>query len=150
MGERSLLATTAAMCAQAVYAQGRYGDAWSWCRASERSTEPGDVTSDIIRRSVDAKLLARRGRGEEAEAEMHAVLALVERTDAPNDAADALSELAEVLDLAGRSAQAREASARSRCTLAGTVSARRAEAALRSRQPDDTEVQCAPSSTLRP
>ena len=31
-GERSLLATTAAMCAQAVYAQGRYGDAWEWCR----------------------------------------------------------------------------------------------------------------------
>ena len=30
---------------------------------------------------------------------MHAVLALAERTDAPNDAADALSELAEVLEL---------------------------------------------------
>ena len=84
---------------------------------------------------------------------MHAVLALVERTDAPNDAADALSELAEVLELAGRSAQAREASALALALYArkgNVVSARRAEAALRSRQPDDTQVQCAPSSTLRP
>ncbi len=45
MGERSLLATTAALLALAAFAQGRDEDAEEYCRVSERTTAADDLTA---------------------------------------------------------------------------------------------------------
>ena len=62
MGEKALLATTAAMLAEAVYAQGRYEEAETFCAVSQATADPEDLVTQMIWRGVRAKLLARRGR----------------------------------------------------------------------------------------
>ena len=99
MGERSLLATTAAMLAQALYEQGRYEDAEALCRLSERSAAPEDLSTQAIWRGVRARVLARRARWEEAEALAHEAVAILSPTDALTDQGDALLALGEILEL---------------------------------------------------
>ena len=141
MGERTLLATTAAMLAQAVYAQDRHAEAAELCRASERIAAPEDVATQALWRGVRAKIRAHEGDLDEADALAHEAVRLVESTDLLNDRGDALLDLAEVLRAGGRASEA-EAAARawsravraqgqSRLGRAGTVLADRDRSGLR-------------------
>jgi DNA-binding SARP family transcriptional activator len=102
MGEQTLLATTAAMLAQAVYAQERDDEAAALCRVCERIAAPEDVTAQALWRGVSAKLRARAGELAAAEGLAREAVRLLEPTDLLSHHGDALLELAEVLRLAGR------------------------------------------------
>ncbi len=106
MGERALLPTTAAMLAQAIHAQGRYQEADAFCLVSEETAAPEDFSTQVMWRGVRAKLLARQGRLDEAAALAREAVRLAEPTDMLTIRADALVDLAEVLDLRGPSAEA--------------------------------------------
>jgi tetratricopeptide (TPR) repeat protein len=134
MGERALLATTAAMLAQALYEQGRYEDAEALCRVSEESAAAEDLSTQAIWRGVRARVLARRARWDEAEALAREAVAILTPTDALTDQGDALLALAEILELRGRPPDA-AAAARSALQLysrkGALVMADRARSALR-------------------
>ena len=66
MGRADALATTTAMLAQAVLAQGRIDEAGELCAAAARATAPDDVFTDVIRRGVQASVLACQGACAEA------------------------------------------------------------------------------------
>jgi class 3 adenylate cyclase/tetratricopeptide (TPR) repeat protein len=145
MGERALLATTAATLAQAVYAQGRYLEADGLCRLSETSAADEDLATHVVSRGVRARILARKGLAEEAEAVAREAVELVARTDWLMHHGDALLDLADVLERNGRVGAAevamREAlelydrkgnvvsAGRVRSRLAGSTSAEAANAA---------------------
>jgi class 3 adenylate cyclase/tetratricopeptide (TPR) repeat protein len=101
MGERYFLSTAAGELARAVYAQGRYAEAEELTQLAEELSADDDLTSQALWRSVRAKALARRGLEVEAEQLARKAVALLEGTDALILQADALEDLAEVLELAG-------------------------------------------------
>ena len=104
MGEKALLATTAAMLAEALYAQDRLDEAQEFCRASQDSAVAEDLTAQTEWRGVQSKILARSGRHEEAEALAREAVELVARTDLLSNRGNALLDLGEVLRLAGQPA----------------------------------------------
>jgi tetratricopeptide (TPR) repeat protein len=144
MGERGLLATTAAMLAQALYAQGRYDEAGSQCGVSEASAPQEDFVTHVMWRGVRAKLLARAGHFDAATALARDALGLIERTDLLTHHGDALLDLAEVLRLGERRGDADDP-AREALALykrkGNLVSAERARSGLELRRAgDSTEV----------
>jgi tetratricopeptide (TPR) repeat protein len=106
MGERYLLATTAAQLARALHAQGRDGEADAYCEVSARAAAPEDVATHVIWQGVRARVLAGRGLDDDAERLARAAVELAEGTDMLVDRADALIDLAEVMDLGGRADEA--------------------------------------------
>lgn len=106
MGETALRSTTAAMLSQAVYAQHRFEEAEELCRVSEQTAALDDLVTQVMWRSVHAKILARQRHGAEAGALAHEAVQLVERTDLLTHHGDALLDLAEVLQILGRSVEA--------------------------------------------
>ena len=102
MGDGRMLATTTAMLAQAVYAQGGEREARDLCRQTARGAAADDIVTQVIWRSVEAKLLARDGRVEEGERLAREAVALVAATDLLSYHGDAMLDLAEVLTIAGR------------------------------------------------
>jgi ATP/maltotriose-dependent transcriptional regulator MalT len=101
MGERALLADTAAMLAQVVYQQGRAVEAWAFTREAEDAASEDDLSVQVVWRSVRARLLALVGRIPEAKRLSGDAVELASRTDWLTDHADALIAHAEVLRLAG-------------------------------------------------
>ncbi len=95
MGDGGLLSTTSAMLAQAVYAQGRADEAAELCAAASSATD--DIVTQVIWRGVQAKILAREGRCDEALTLAREAVALVEPTDLLSHHGDAMLDLAEVL-----------------------------------------------------
>jgi class 3 adenylate cyclase/tetratricopeptide (TPR) repeat protein len=106
MGEKALLATTAAMLAEALYAQGRIDEAESFCQASRAAAVAEDLTAQAEWRGVEAKILARKGRHEEAEALAREAVELAGQTDLLRHRGDALLDLGEVLRLGGQAVAA--------------------------------------------
>jgi class 3 adenylate cyclase len=106
MGDRAFLASTAAMLAQAIYAQGRYGDAERFCEVSRGIAAADDVATQVMWRGVQAKILARRNRIAEADALARASVRIAEQTDWPTHHGDALIDLAQVLRQSGESGEA--------------------------------------------
>jgi DNA-binding SARP family transcriptional activator len=106
MGERALLATTAAMLAQAIHAQGRYREADAFCLVSERTAAVEDLPTQVKWRGVRAKILGQDGLADEAEALAREAVRLAEPTDMLTMRADALVDLAEILGLRGLPAEA--------------------------------------------
>jgi DNA-binding SARP family transcriptional activator len=106
MGEGTLLATTAAMLAQAIHAQGRHQDADSFCLVSERTAAAEELPTQVMWRGVRAKILGQQGRAGAAEALAREAVRLSEPTDLLTVRADALIDLAEVLELRGSAAEA--------------------------------------------
>ena len=102
MGERTVLATTAADLARCVLAQGREADAAALCAESERLAAPEDVATGALWRGVRARLLAAAGEHAAAEGLAREALALVEPTDLLTDRATVLLDLADVLHAGGR------------------------------------------------
>jgi predicted ATPase/class 3 adenylate cyclase len=105
-GERAFLSTIAAFLAHALYAEGQDDEAERFSRESEDAAAPDDVVSQILWRTARAKILARRGDLEGAETLAREAVRLVEPTDLMTTRADALSDLAEVLALAGNREEA--------------------------------------------
>jgi tetratricopeptide (TPR) repeat protein len=90
MGEKALLASTAAMLSQALHAQGRYDEADEFCRLCEQAAPDDDLSAQIGWRLARATLLAGEGGLEEAERLAGEAVRLAERTDFLADRAEAL------------------------------------------------------------
>jgi len=106
IGERSYRSTVAAVFADVVYRQGHYDEAEDLTRASEELAAPDDLASQVGWRSVRAKVLAQRGEFEEAERLGREAVEIAARGDHLKWQGDVLSDLGEVLRLAGRPAEA--------------------------------------------
>jgi Flp pilus assembly protein TadD len=107
MGERNYIATTAGFLAEALYAQGRYDEAWTIAKRSSEVSAADDLAAQFHWRSVTAKLLARAGRFMEAEAMAREAVAIIRRSEELDSQASALLDLGEVLRLAGNEAEAK-------------------------------------------
>jgi tetratricopeptide (TPR) repeat protein len=105
MGEHSLRSTTAALLARALLGQGQMAEADWFTRESEELADPSDLVTHIIWRGVRARLLAADGKVAEAEMLAREAVRRAEQTDLVNLHADALLDLASVLDADGRSAE---------------------------------------------
>jgi ATP/maltotriose-dependent transcriptional regulator MalT len=133
VGERGYNATVTALLSQAVFAQGRVDEAESLTRAAERNGATDDMTTQVVWRSVRARVLSTRGRHADAEALGREAASLAGETDDVNMRADALLDLASVLRPAD---QPEEAETRVREALAiyeakgNEVSAERTRALL--------------------
>jgi len=104
MSEGTVLATTTALLAQAVYAQGRIAEAAKLCGTIDARTIEHDTITLTIWRAVTAKVLAREGRGDEAETLARQAVAVVEPTDLLSLRGDAMLDLADVLRTCHRDA----------------------------------------------
>ena len=115
LGEQSHFCSVSTMLARATYEQGRYDESDELSREAAQSSRPNDVHSHIVWRGTRAKVLARRGDFEAAERLAREAVEYAEASDFLHSHADALTDLAEVLALAGRpeaSASAIEAAIR--------------------------------------
>ena len=108
MGDGRMLATTIALLAQAVYAQGGTEEAAELCRRAADGAPDDDIVTQVIWRSVQAKIAAREGRAEDGERLAREAVALIDSTDLLNYHGDAMLDLAEVLSITKRSDEARE------------------------------------------
>jgi ATP/maltotriose-dependent transcriptional regulator MalT len=97
MGERALLATTAAMLAEALLAQDRDEEAWAFTETGEAAAAPDDLNAHMLCRGVRARLLARQGEIAAADRISAEAVALAAQTDWLSDHADALVARAHVL-----------------------------------------------------
>jgi hypothetical protein len=133
MGEKALLSTLAIFLGDAVYAQGRYDEAFGLTQMSREAASPEDVTPQMFWRALRAKVLATRGATSEAESLGRDAVEVGRKADCIDMQGDVLMDLSEVLRLAGRPHAAREAAeeAFSRYRRKGNVvSAGRARAIL--------------------
>ena len=109
MGEKALLASTAAMLAHSILEQGRPDEAGELTQVAAEMAADDDMSAQIGWRSVRARILARRGEIAEAKRLSAAAVEMAGRTDWLSEHADALLARAEVLGLAGDPATAAEA-----------------------------------------
>jgi class 3 adenylate cyclase/tetratricopeptide (TPR) repeat protein len=109
MGERGMLSTRAAFLADSLYRLGRLDEAASFVEEAAALGASDDLMTDVVCLAVRAKILARRGDGEEAEQLARRGVAIVERTEWLDQHARCLADLAEVLSLAGKGEEAASA-----------------------------------------
>jgi predicted ATPase/DNA-binding SARP family transcriptional activator len=102
MEDEALRSTTDAFRAQALLAQGRDGEAEHYTRLSEQRAAASDLLTQMMWRSVRARVLARRGEFDQAEALARHAVSLAEQTDFISQRADVLLDLTHVLRQAGR------------------------------------------------
>ena len=101
IGDGSMLATTTAMLAQAVYAQRRAAEAAQLCRASERAAAIDDIVTQVLWRGVQARIAADEGRWEQGRQLARQALELIRPTDLLTHHGDVLLDLAHVLRASG-------------------------------------------------
>jgi predicted ATPase len=111
MGEKDNLATQAALLARAIAAQGqtRYGEASQLIAISQEAAAGEDLVTQIIGQGLSARMLADRGRHDEANELAISAVALAAQTDLLSQHADALLDLSHVLAASGRFSQAQAA-----------------------------------------
>ena len=114
MDERYFRPLVAAVWAQALVAIGRLEDAERAAAAAAELASSTDVETEALWRCVRAKLAASRGDRDTSVALAKQGVSLLQGTDAPVLQADALLDLAEVLRLAGREADAAAAASEAR------------------------------------
>src|SRR5205807_9738446 len=102
MGDRGFMSTTASYLAEARCRLGRDEEAERFTEKARAAGSADDVSVQVQWRSVQAKVLARRGLADEAEKLAREAVAIAEATDFHNMRGDAHLDLAEVLKLAGR------------------------------------------------
>jgi class 3 adenylate cyclase/tetratricopeptide (TPR) repeat protein len=108
-GDQGFYSTTIGMVAEAVYRQGRYDEAEEWTLAVAEAAMETDYEPQITWRLVRGKVLARRGQFEEAKALGRRAVEMARATDFYSEIGDALTDLAEILELAGETSEARAA-----------------------------------------
>ena len=101
-GERRFLSTYAPRLGRALCALGRHDEAESLAQLGRELGDEDDVATQVLWRQVQALVLARRGDHAEAVSLAREAVALTEETDALTFQGYALSDLGEVLALAGR------------------------------------------------
>jgi ATP/maltotriose-dependent transcriptional regulator MalT len=106
LGEKSYFSSFAHALASVEYARGRYGDAELLTQECEQASRANDVHSQILWRSIRAKVFARRQAFEEAERLSREAIEYAEASDFLPAHADALAAYAEVLELANRREEA--------------------------------------------
>ncbi|HEY1358843.1 MAG TPA: hypothetical protein VGF21_11110, partial [Thermoleophilaceae bacterium] len=104
VGHRSL---AAGQLAASLHALAQFDHAHEWTETAEGLAPTGDVSSQMLWRQVRARILARRGRQEQADELAREAVALAEQTDMLNYHANALADLAEVEVAAGRAEDGR-------------------------------------------
>jgi len=107
IGDGWYLSTVAVDLPRAIYEQGRYDDAFASLSGIDETPAPADCEWLIKRTGVPARLLARRGRLDEAKALAREGVALAADSEFVVLHADVLLDLAEVLELAGDLEEAR-------------------------------------------
>ncbi|HMI98635.1 MAG TPA: adenylate/guanylate cyclase domain-containing protein [Gaiellaceae bacterium] len=105
-GEKAYRSTLAGELAQSLYELARFDEAEQFAEAGREAAATDDVSSQSLWRGVKAKVLARRGELARAEGLAREGVALMESTEFLMHHAWALSDLGEVLELAGRPAEA--------------------------------------------
>ena len=108
-GQKSILLTAAGNLAQAYCALDRLEEADGWAARAAALGASDDALTQMLWRQARAKISARRGEHGQAERLAREANAIGEGTQMPNAQADAFADLAEVLELAGRSQEAAEA-----------------------------------------
>ncbi|HEY2187622.1 MAG TPA: hypothetical protein VGH48_03575, partial [Caldimonas sp.] len=106
-GETYVLSTVAAVFARVQRERGRDDDALALAKTAEDAAAEDDIDAQVQWRSVRAPILARRGEHAAAEALARAALALATSAEVPLLLAEAHTDLAQVLALAGRADHAR-------------------------------------------
>jgi class 3 adenylate cyclase/tetratricopeptide (TPR) repeat protein len=101
MGEKALLADTAAMLAQVLHERGRNEEALALTREAEAAAADDDLSAQIAWRTVRARLLASAGGVAEARRISGEAVALASGTDWLCDHAEALLSQGEVLRMTG-------------------------------------------------
>jgi tetratricopeptide (TPR) repeat protein len=109
IGDRTTLTSLAAFLAEALYMQGKLGESEHWTCVSARAAGAEDLEAQADWRCIRAKILARRGRFDEAEAMGREALEIVERTGESDHKGDAYMDFAEISRLAGKTADERQA-----------------------------------------
>ena len=109
MGGLSYLATGAAELGDVLYRLDQYDEAERLSRRAEDLGATDDVLTQLLWRSLRARLLARAGRFVEAETLISEATRLAEETDALNRRAKVLLDRAEVLRLGGKPYEAVDA-----------------------------------------
>jgi DNA-binding SARP family transcriptional activator/tetratricopeptide (TPR) repeat protein len=95
------LSNRASELADALYAQGSYGEAEQWAAVGREHAAEGDLSAQAAWRSISAKISARTGV-RDADKLARAAVDMTASTDALNERARSLADLAEVLRLGGR------------------------------------------------
>ncbi len=106
MGEKYLLSTVSGLLGQTVYDLGRLGEAEELGRPARDLSAEDDVSNQALWRCLLAKVLARRGKPEDAEAYVRQALEILAPTDHVLLKYGAFLDAAEVLRIAGRDAEA--------------------------------------------
>jgi tetratricopeptide (TPR) repeat protein len=105
-GDNAALATVAAELGHCLYSEGRYVEASEWSRLAEEHAPRGDVVAQSSWRGLRGRLLAREGMTGEGEALALEALRIAEETDALTFHGEVLLDVAEVLRLGDRDAEA--------------------------------------------
>jgi len=116
-----------------VRAQGRDDEALELTKTVESAAAEDDVDAQVLWRGIRAPILARAGRTTEAEALARAAHEKARQTEMPSLHGFALTELASVLQVAGRFDEARAVMAEAMAVYekkGDTVSAARAKRLL--------------------
>jgi class 3 adenylate cyclase len=108
LDQSAVLATRGAELANVLYEREQYDEAWLWIERARESASDEDVDARLAREPVEARVLAKLGRVEEAGQLARSTLSLVAGTDALNRHAETRLALAGVLYLAGSDQEARE------------------------------------------
>jgi class 3 adenylate cyclase len=130
MGERNYLSTTAGMLADVLYRRGRYQEAAEFATICRERASADDVVSQFLWRCVQAKLLAREGQHEQADAIIAEAIELIGDSDWLDGQGNGFMDLAEICRLRGRTSDALAALAQASARFAAKgniVSARRAD-----------------------
>ena len=104
----SSLATSAAQLADLLLLRSELTNAATWVDRARRVAAADDVSAQVSIRGVQARLLVHAGRPLEAEELARSAVALADATDASNQRAKALLDLADVLEAGGASSEAEE------------------------------------------
>lgn len=108
LGALGFLATVDAMLSQALYAQDRFAEADAAATRCELGAGSDDLFSQFLSKLTRARLLARNGMIADSMRVAHDAIALAAGTDFLDWQGDAQLALADVLELGGRSTEARE------------------------------------------
>jgi class 3 adenylate cyclase/DNA-binding winged helix-turn-helix (wHTH) protein len=95
------LSNRASDLADALYVQNRFAEAEEWAAVGRKQAADDDLSAQAAWRSVAAKLMARTG-APDAERVAREAVDMTSSTDALNERARSLADLAEVLRVAGR------------------------------------------------
>jgi len=104
--QHALLSSYAPMLGRLLCVLGRHDEAEPWAKLGRDLGDEKDILTQALWRQAQARVLAWRQEHEEAERLAREAVAIAEQTDSLNTQGDALSDLAEVLERAGRAQEA--------------------------------------------